>query len=173
MYKDKIYVSLNHNSKLSKRVRCLFESGICDSALHKKIDFLDEVFSSEVYKLKILSSSSKEKLILEAKKQDPKKHLLLCFKGSDSDFLYLKEAMKSNQDWKCILLDDSVQYEIDVYWDNSSYENFFCRIISISKSILPVKNQASPEKIKALKPKEKKDVNVDLPKPSDDKKTDK
>ena len=173
MYKDKIYVSLNHNSKLSRRLRCLFESGTCDSALHKKIEFSGEVFYSEIYKLKILSSSSKEKLILEAKKQDPKRHLLLCFKGSNSDFLSLKESIKGNKDWKCILLDDSVQYEIDVYWDNSSHNNFFCRIISISKSILPVTKQASPEKIKVLKPEEKKDVNVDLPKPSNDKKTDK
>ena len=173
MYKDQIYISLKHSSKVSKRVQYLFESGVCDSALHKKIEFSNEVFYSEIHKLKVLSSASQEKLILEAKKQDPKKHLLICFKGSKSAFLALKEQLKLNKDWHCILLDESVEYKINVYWDAASADNFFCKIVSISKNIVPTEKQASPEKSKASKPKEKDNVNVNMQKPSNNKKTDK
>lgn len=160
MYKDKIHVLVNHSDKISMLTKCLYEKGSCVSAHHKKIPFLSEVFYSEVYRMNVLSSISKEKLLIEAQKQDKTRSLLICFKGSDADFLALKDALKEQKNWHCLLLKDDVEYIVDVYWDSASQYNYFCKIVSIAEKQIQIKKEAS-------------NVNVDLPKPDNDKKTDK
>lgn len=166
MYKDKIFIAINHSKDIPVRKMFLYENGDCQYPRHKKIIFSDDIHSLEVYKLSIICSSSKDKLIDYLSNQNKERSALICFKGSDSDFLVLKESVKKQKKWNCLLIKDSLQYIVNVYWDSASKYNYFCNIVSIEEKPIIVQQKSAPVK------EEKKDVDVNLQEPDNDKKTD-
>jgi len=167
MYKSKVEILMNYSERRRGYDGYLFEAGSTTAAHHTPLSITEEVSQTYLFRLKILSSSSKEKLVLEIKKQDPKKSLLVCFRGSDSDLLELENATKDNAKWSCVSLREGLRYDLSLYWDYASKNNYFCNIVSLSKEVF------KPVKSKTKTKKEKSDVNVNLPKPNNAKKTNK
>ena len=178
MYKDRLHVVLNHSEKISKRENCFFGEGETKNGLHHKIKFEPKVYSRVVFRMNVLSSSSKATLVSEAKKADPKRDILICFNGSDADFDALKSSLKGSKNAYPILVNSTSEHIVNVYWDSCSRENYFCNILSIeSKKAEPVKTPA-PSVEKKEKPKtpakeNNANANVNLQKPNNDKKTNK
>ena len=168
MYKSKVEILLNYSQRRRGYDGYLFGAGSTTAAHHKPLSITEEVSQTYLFRLKILSSSSKEKLVLEIKKQDPKKSLLVCLiRGSDKDLLELEKATKDNAKWSCVSLREGLRYDLRLYWDYASKNNYFCKIVSLSKEVF------KPVKSKAKTKKEEADVNVSMQKPNNAKKADK
>lgn len=167
MNNTKLEILLNYSEKRSGYDGYLFANGKSEISKHKKITFLSEVFYAEVCKLKLISSTSASKLIDALSQEKESTSLLVCFNGSDKDFLQIKQSLKDKPKWNCVLFKEGLRYIIRLYWDFASNDNFFCNATLVSEEVFKSKP------ITKVKNKEESNANVNLPKPGNNKKTDK
>ena len=157
---------------LSNKTGCVFVKGelprlyIGETRCDMKISLSAAVSRQVLQQMPVLSGSDLAAIRKELEKSDRNKCLLVCFGGKKADYALLTEENKDAGAWMFARLAMGVRYFVDFRWDLSSSGGWCKGTISPEEKFIEIIE-------KPVKPEVKSNANVAVPKPNNNKKTDK